>query len=142
MWARVAAPQTGLHEQHDQVADGGVAEPSQVGVGLELVHHELGDEERQVVGRPADLFFMDDGVGGESGQSAMSVAPVEQHLHEGQRVVAGVRGPGDAVVDIQERKSSRRSRAMPSKPVTSGCSARNNENRAKDWAPLSIVLNE
>ena len=42
---RVAAPQTGLHEQHDQVADGGVAEPSQVGVGLELVHHELGDEE-------------------------------------------------------------------------------------------------
>ena len=38
------------------------------------------------VGRAADLLLVDHGVGRQAGQGAVAVAPVEEHLHEGERL--------------------------------------------------------
>ncbi len=75
------------------MADGRVTEPSQVHRRLELAHDELGDELREPVLRSGDLFFVDDGVGGQAGQGAVSAAPLEEHLHEADGARPGVRRP-------------------------------------------------
>jgi hypothetical protein len=83
--AGVAAAQPGLDQDHDQVAGGGEREPVQGGGGLELGHHELGDEPGYLVVVVGQLFGVDDGVMGQSGQPAVAVAGVGEHPQHAER---------------------------------------------------------
>ncbi len=91
--AGVAAPQPGLYEQDDEVADTWAGEQVQVGVGLELSHDELGHEPGQGVLGPGHLFDVEHGTVGQAGQLAVTVTPLEEPAQHGEREGAGSRLP-------------------------------------------------
>jgi hypothetical protein len=91
--AGVTTAQAGLDEQHDEVADRRVGELVQVGIGLKLVHHELGDELGETVFGAGDLFAVEHGVGGQTGELPVAVAPFEEPAQHGEGVGAGVDRP-------------------------------------------------
>ena len=82
--ARVAAAQPGLDQDHHEVAGGGERELVQGGRGLELGHHELGDEACYLVVVVRELFGVDDGAVGQPGQPAVAVAGVGEHPEHAQ----------------------------------------------------------
>ena len=89
--AGVAAAQPGLDQDHDEVAGGGEREPVQGGGGLELGHHELGDEPGDLVVVVRELFGVDDSVMGQPGQPAVAVAGGGEHPQDAERERPGGR---------------------------------------------------
>jgi hypothetical protein len=121
---RVAGTQPGLGDHHDQVAV--VRQQTlQVGLCLELRHHELGDEAWQRVepGAGADLVGVDDGVEGDGGYPAIAAVLLEERAHEPLPHRLGPNGhrlgchPGQVrleersieLVGVLERRPARRS---------------------------------
>ena len=87
--AGVTAAQPGLDQDHDEVAGGGEREPVQGGRGLELGHHELGDETGHLVVVERELFGIDDGVMGQPGQPPVAVAGTGEHPEHAERLRPG-----------------------------------------------------
>ena len=105
--AGVPAAQPGLDQDYDEVAGGGEREPVQRGGGLELGHHELGDEAGYLVVVVGELFGVDDGAVGQPGQPAVAVAGVGEHPEHAQRQRPGGRrvalGEEPGQVILQDR---------------------------------------
>jgi hypothetical protein len=132
--------QPGLDQDYDEVAGGGEREPVQRGGGLELGHHELGDEAGYLVVVVGELFGVDDGAVGQSRQPAVAVAGAGEHPEHAQRQRPGGRrvalGQEPGQVILQDRPGEPASPAMPG-----WRSARNAENRDRASAPAEMVVN-
>ena len=85
--AGVTGAQTGLGQHHDQVAIVG-REALQVRLGLELGHHELGDEARQRAVPGGKLVEVDDRVDSDAAHPAIAAVLFEKDPQEH----LGVRG--------------------------------------------------
>ena len=81
--------------------------------------------------------------GGRPARVACSLVPVEEHFDEGERVMAGGRPPLGLGGHPDEELFQKLAGEPARKPSTSGCfQTKNSENRARDWAPESMVLSE
>ena len=137
--ARVPAAHPGLHDDHDEVAGGGVRDLRQGLIGFQLGHHVLGDEPGDLVVVEGKFFDVDGGAGGKSGEPAVAVAGLEEHPdhRQGQRPGGGRVSLGEqpGQVILQDRPGDR------GQAVASGWQvARNRENRVSASAPLPMVV--